>query len=382
MSQNAVVMGAGMVGSAMAWDLSKQPGFKVTVVDSRPQALERVAKRWGIATKQADLGSPSEVKRLVADYDLVLGALSSAIGLQTLRAVIEAGRPYVDISFMGENAWELDALAKSKGVCAVVDCGVAPGVSNLLAGHAANALSDCTNIEIYVGGLPAERYWPFEYKAGFAPSDVIEEYTRPARVVEHGKMVIKEALSEPELMAFAGMGTLEAFNTDGLRSLAYNLKVPFMKEKTLRYPGHIALMRAFRHTGFFSPEPIPVGGVKVKPLDVTSALLFPKWTFEDGEVDLTVMRVLADGTQNGKRVRLTWDLLDRADPVSGFRSMSRTTGFAATSMAVLLARGEFQEPGVHPPELVARKPGLTAAFLKEYEARGVKVTAGSAAAPE
>jgi saccharopine dehydrogenase-like NADP-dependent oxidoreductase len=201
----------------------------------------------------------------------------------------------------------------------------------------------------------------------------LEEYTRPSRVVEHGQVVIKEALSEPELMDFPVVGTLEAFNTDGLRSLAYNLQVPFMKEKTLRYPGHIELMRVFRHTGLFSKEPISVGGATVRPLDVTAALLFPKWTFDEGEADITVMRVLAEGTRAGQRTRLVWDLFDRYDPASGLRSMSRTTGFAATSMLALMARGMVPEHGVFTPEVLGRRPGLAEAFLAEYQARGIQV---------
>jgi saccharopine dehydrogenase-like NADP-dependent oxidoreductase len=132
-------------------------------------------------------------------------------------------------------------------VTAVVDCGVAPGLSNMMCGAAAARLDPLESVEIYVGGLPAERHWPFDYKAGFAPWDVLEEYTRPARIVEHGQIVLKEPLSEPELLEFPGVGTLEAFNTDGLRSLAYTLKAPFMKEKTLRWPGHAELMRVPGH---------------------------------------------------------------------------------------------------------------------------------------
>src|SRR5262249_10095963 len=147
--------------------------------------------------------------------------------------------------------------------------------------------------------------------APFAPSDVIEEYVRPARMVENGKIVIKEALSEPELIDFPGVGSLEAFNTDGLRSLIQTLAgVPDMKEKTLRYPGHIELMRVLRPTGFFDQKPITVDGVSVRPLDVTSALLFPKWTFEEGEGELTVLRVIVEGKKNGAPARYQWDLLD------------------------------------------------------------------------
>ena len=205
---------------------------------------------------RADLRDPEVVTGLVREHDLVIGALPSHIGFATVRAVIEAGRDLVDISFMPEDARELDAFARERGVTAVVDCGVAPGVSNMMAGFAAGQLDPCEKLEIYVGGLPVERRWPFDYKAGFAPHDVIEEYTRPARLVENGRIVVREALSEPELMHFPGVGTLEAFNTDGLRSLADTLAVPFMKEKTLRYPGHVELMRVLRETGFFSKEPL------------------------------------------------------------------------------------------------------------------------------
>ncbi|HVE87878.1 MAG TPA: saccharopine dehydrogenase C-terminal domain-containing protein [Myxococcales bacterium] len=371
--KNVVILGAGMVGSAMAADLAGRHDFQVTVADGRAEALERVQRKLGVRVARADLSTREGLLGAAGQADLVLGALASTLGLQTLRTLLEAGKTYCDISFMAENAWELDELAKKHGATAVVDCGVAPGVSNLLAGYATTLLESTERIEIYVGGLPAERRWPFEYKAGFAPHDVLEEYTRPSRVVEHGQVVVKEALSEPELMDFPVVGTLEAFNTDGLRSLAYNLQVPFMKEKTLRYPGHIELMRVFRHTGLFSKEPLEVGGVSVRPLDVTAALLFPKWAFGEGEADVTVMRVLAEGLRGGRRTRLTWDLFDRYDPTSGLRSMSRTTGFAATSMLALMAKGQVSGPGVFPPEVLARRPEVAQAFLGEYQSRGIQV---------
>jgi saccharopine dehydrogenase-like NADP-dependent oxidoreductase len=373
MTQQVVVLGAGMVGRAVAADMARE-GFRVAVAETRRESLARLAGEHHITALQADLSRPEAVREVVAGADLVLGALPSQFGMQTLQAVIDAGKAYVDISFMPENAWDLDPLARERGVCAVVDCGVAPGVSNLLCGLGAGMLDDCQRLEIYVGGLPVERRSPFQYKAGFAPSDVLEEYTRPARIVEKGRIVVKEALSEPEMIDFPGVGTLEAFNTDGLRSLAYHLKVPEMKEKTLRYPGHIELMRVLRHIGYFSKEPLAVEGGTVRPLDLTAQLLFPKWMFEEGEADLTVMRVLVEGIKGGKRIRHTWDLLDRYDPVSKFRSMSRTTGFAATSMAAVLLRGAFKKPGVHPPELLAREPGLVETFLAEYARRGVKVS--------
>lgn len=370
----AIVLGAGMVGSVMAADLAADPAFDVAIADINPESLRRTQSGTGerVRTIQADLSDPESLKKTIAPFDIVVGALASRLGFQTLRAVIESKKNYCDISFMPEDAWELDALAKSNGVTAIVDCGVAPGMSNMMAGFGAAELDVCERIEIYVGGLPRERRWPFQYKAGFSPHDVIEEYTRPSRVVEHGKIVIKEALSEPEMMDFDGVGTLEAFNTDGLRSIAHFLKAPFMKEKTLRYPGHIELMRVFRETGLFSHDPINVSGTKIKPIDVISTLMFPKWTYSPGEEDLTVMRVIVEGIKSSKRVRCTWNLLDFYDRQSQATSMSRTTAFPCTIMAGLVASGEFKQKGVIPPELIGGQPGMLNRVLGELSKRGVR----------
>lgn len=371
-TKKVVVLGAGMVGAAMARDLAADAGLRVDVADVRAEALERVSgQARGLGRVRADLGDPLAVRRLVAGYDLVVGALPSVIGFQTLRAVIEAGRDLVDISFMPENALLLDALAREHGTTAVVDCGVAPGLSNMMAGAAAARLDACDSVEIYVGGLPVARHWPFEYKAGFAPWDVLEEYTRPARLVEHGRVVVKEPLSEPELLEFPGVGTLEAFNTDGLRTLVDTLQAPFMKEKTMRWPGHAELMRVLKDTGFFSLEPIDVAGQKVRPRDLTAALLFPKWTFAEGEADLTVMRVRVEGRKARQRLAHAWDFVDRFDEGSGLRSMSRSTGYVATSVARLVAGGGFRRPGVHPPETLGAIEGLLERVLADLAARGV-----------
>ena len=371
-AKRVVVLGAGMVGEAIARDLALDAGLRVDVADLRPESLERVAGRAAVGTVRADLGDADAVARLVGAYDLVVGALPSVIGLQALRTVVRAGRDVVDISFMPEDALELDPLAREGGVTAVVDCGVAPGLSNMMCGKAASRLDPLESVEIYVGGLPVARHWPFDYKAGFAPWDVLEEYTRPARVVEHGRVVVKEPLSEPELLDFPGVGTLEAFNTDGLRSLARTLPAPFMKEKTLRWPGHAELMRVLKDSGFFSLDPIDVRGQKVRPRDVTAALLFPRWTFEEGEADLTVMRVRVVGREDGERVAHAWDLVDRFHEETGLRSMSRTTGYVATSVARLVAGGGFRRPGVHAPETLGAIPGLLDTVLADLAARGVR----------
>lgn len=372
---SCIVLGAGMVGSVIAADLCAD--FDTAIADVRPENLSAAQARAagvgkGIRTLTADLSDEAALAKLVEPFDLVVGALSSRIGLNALRAVIAAGKNYCDISFMAEDSRELDVLARARGVTCVTDCGVAPGMSNLLAARGARLMDSCTHLEIYVGGLPRERRWPFEYKAGFSPADVIEEYTRPARLVEHSRIVVREALSEPELLDFPGVGTLEAFNTDGLRSLADALKVPFMKEKTLRYPGHIELMRVLRHLGLFSQEPIDVHGVPVRPLDLTSKLLFPKWTYHPGEEDLTVMRVEARGTNKGREAFARWDLFDVFDRRSMATSMSRTTAFPCAIVARMIHSGRFRPPGVFAPETLAEDPAILDHILAQHEARGVR----------
>jgi saccharopine dehydrogenase-like NADP-dependent oxidoreductase len=254
---------------------------------------------------------------------------------------------------------------------ALVDCGIAPGCSNLILGYLETVLDEVQEFLCLVGGLPAVRTWPYEYKAVFSPADVLEEYTRPARYVVHGEVVTMPALSEPELVDFAGVGTLEAFNTDGLRSIIKTCKAPSMKEKTLRYPGHIELMRVLRETGFFRKDPVEVKGARVRPLDLTEKLLFPLWQLNDGEEDFTVMRVEVAGVKNGQKVRYTYDLLDRYDASTGTTSMARTTGYTCTAGVRLVASGAFKRPGVSPPEFLGREPGCFLTVMKELAQRGV-----------
>lgn len=374
-----LVLGAGMVGSVAAADLAATPGFDVTVADTDAASLARAKRRSGgrVRTLRADAGGAAKAKALVrrTKADAVLGALPSRFGFDVVRGVIEAGVPCVDISFMPEDFREHDRLARKAGVPVVADCGVAPGMSNMLAGWAARTLDRCDTIEILVGGLPRTRHWPWQYKAPFSHHDVIEEYVRPSRIVEAGRVVVKEALSEPELVTIPGIGTLEAFYTDGLRSLADTLKVPNMREKTMRWPGHAELMRTLRHLGLFSHEHVTVGGARVKPIDLTAKLLFPHWTYEEGEADVTVMTVRAWGTRGGRAVRLAWTLHDELDPATGFPSMSRTTAFPATSVLRLIAAGKVAKPGVHAPEALAGMPGVLDAVIADQRARGVKYQA-------
>ncbi len=369
--QKIIVLGSGLVGAPMALDLAQDPKFEVTVADISAESLQKCHASRAIRPVQADLADPDKVRGLVAGHDVVLSAVPGFLGYQTLRAVIDAGKNAVDIAFFPEDAFMLDEMAKKKGVTAIVDCGVAPGMSNLLVGHVHHLLDRTHSALIYVGGLPEVRVWPYEYKAVFSPIDVIEEYIRPARYVENGKLVVRPALSDPEYMNLPGVSSLVAFNSDGLRTLVRTLDIPNMKEKTLRYPGHIEKIAVLRESGFFSQEPIDVHGARVRPIDLTARLLFPIWKLQPGETDLTVMQVIVEGEKDGEKVRHTYDLLDRFDVARNVHSMARTTGFTATAAVRMIAGGLYSRQGIIAPEYVGEEPRCVEFMLKELAERGV-----------
>jgi len=363
------VLGAGMVGRAIARDLSGR--HSVTSIDRDTEALAMLAAD-GIRTKTADLARSERVGPLLGDCDLAVCAVPGFMGFRTLEAILAAGKAVVDISFMPEDALELDELARSQGVTAVVDMGVAPGMDNLILGHH-DRLMKVSRFECLVGGLPKCRTYPFEYKAPFSPIDVIEEYTRPARYVTKGRMVTRPALSEPELVEFPGIGTLESFNSDGLRSLITTMAhIPDMKEKTLRYPGHRALMAALQAGGFFSEQKITVAGQQLRPLDFSAAILMDAWKLADDEAEFTVMRVTVDGEERGEAVRYVYDLYDEYDSGTQTSSMARTTGYACTAIAELLLNGEYEHPGVSAPEQVGRAGDYLQTVLQYLAKRGVQ----------
>lgn len=369
-----IILGAGLIGGPMAIDLAKDAKFEVTLVDLNPASLDKIDKGYGISLIVKDLSKPADVTKLVKDYDIVINAVPGFMGFQTLKAIIEAGRNVIDIAFFPEDPFELDQLAKDKNVIAIMDCGVAPGMCSILTGHVDHLLDKTESAVTYVGGLPEIRKWPYEYKAVFSPIDVIEEYTRPARYVENGQLVVRPALSDPEYIDFQGIGTLEAFNSDGLRTLAKTIDCPNMKEKTLRYPGHIEKMAVLRETGFFSQEEIEINGVKIRPIDLTAKLLFPMWELGEGEVDITIMQVIVEGLKSGQRMRYTYDLMDRYDDKTGVHSMARTTGYTATMALRMVADGFYTRTGMSAPEFVGQQPECVEYMLEGLKERGVVYT--------
>jgi len=366
-----IVLGAGMVGSAMAIDMAKK--HQVTLTDKSKSVLSKVQQKCSDLTiLQLDATKKEELQNTIKKHDLVINAVPGFLGFETLKAIIEADMNVIDIAFFPENSLELDALAKKHQVTAIVDCGVAPGMDNVILGYY-NETMRLTDFECLVGGLPKIKKWPFCYKAPFSPIDVIEEYTRPARYVENGKEIVREPLTDCEYVEFEKVGTLESFNSDGLRSIIYTMPhIPNMKEKTLRYPGHVEYVKVLKESGFFDTEEIEVNGAKVSPLDFTSRMLFKEWKLGETEEEITVLRVTLKGENSkGETEEVVYSMYDEYSTKTETSSMARTTGYTATAAANLFLEGLFNEKGVFPPELVGNHKVCFDYFLNYLEERDI-----------
>jgi len=358
------VLGAGMIGHVIAKDLALQ--HDVTAFDLNNESLAELNKvSPEIKTASADFILYKEYANWLETFDVVVIAVPGHMGYKTLEAVINAGKNVVDISFFPEDGLQLDKLAKQKQVTAIIDCGVAPGISNLILGRE-NEEMKISSFMCYVGGLPVERKKPFEYKAAFSPIDVIQEYIRPVHLMEDGVIVTKPPLTDREIIKIEKIGELEAFNTDGLRSLIYTMRhIPEMKEKTLRYPAHVNLIVAMQQAGFFDTTPLRIDETDISPLEFVSKLLINQWKLEPGEEEFTVLKLIIKGEMNGKQKTIEYNLLDYYDRVTGTSSMARTTGYTCTAAVNLLAKNLFNEKGVFPPELIGKNKNCFD-FIENY----------------
>lgn len=363
------VLGAGMVGSTIAIDLSAD--LNVTAFDKYHHHKKRF-DNTKVEVVEWDLTNYNEYPKMLSAYDGFVCAVPGFMGFEVLKHLIPLGKSIVDISFFPEDARELHELAEKNQVPIIVDAGVAPGLSNMYAGYF-NSIMEVTSFTCYVGGLPKERRLPFQYKAPFSPIDVIEEYTRPARIQRNGSVITLPALSEIEEINFPKLGTLEAFNTDGLRSLLHSLShIPNMKEKTLRYPGHAQLMKSIRDAGFFNTEKITIGDQEIAPIDVSAKLLMDQWKLTSSDQEFTVMLMEVEGTKDGEPYQSSFYLYDETNPMYGGSSMSRTTGFTCTACVQLMMH-QPQPAGIQFPEQLAARKGNFEFVLQHLRQRKVNI---------
>ncbi len=370
----ALVVGCGKVGSEIANDLAMSKEFsEILVADVVSSNLARVKNTRRIKTVKASLSQKPSMKRLMDEADIICGALPGRIGFELLEFAAEAGKNIVDISYTPKNPLLLNNRALSNGCTIVPQCGVAPGFSNMCVGDASEKMDKMAKVRIYVGGVPEEPQPPLNYRVVFSLDDVINEYTRPVRIIENRRVKTVEPLTGRGLLNFPGLGKLEYFLTDGLGTLPSSFpQVQEMKELTLRYPGHAVIIDALRQLGFFTTKRLKANGVDVEPRRLSVELL--RLALAGGTPhDVLAMRIEVEGVSKNKKVKVSYTVLDKYDRRRGVTAMARTTAYPCTSAAILLAKRKLDLKGVIPPEKIAKDPNMFQFILSRLREHNVNV---------
>jgi lysine 6-dehydrogenase len=376
-----LVLGAGLQGSACAFDLLQQTDVEeVRLADIDVSRLPRfLASHAGdrLVPVTLDVRDHIAVLSAMRQCDAVMSAIPYYFNLDMARMAVEAGVHFSDLGGNTEIVFqqkELHQQALAKGCSVIPDCGVAPGMVNILAQYGIEQLDSVDAVKIYVGGLPQHPEPPLNYQIVYSLEGVLDYYTTLSWVVRDGKRQQVRALTELEHVDFpAPVGTLEAFHTaGGLSTLGfrYEGKIRTMEYKTLRYPGHAAIMATIRDLGFLDLDPVDVKGVRVIPRDVAVAVMGPRLTRPESP-DLVALRVTVSGTKDGAPKVVGWQLVDRYDATNGISAMMRTTGYSLSITGLMQARGQVRGAGVLTPD--EAMPG--AAYIKELAKRGVELSA-------
>jgi lysine 6-dehydrogenase len=368
-----LVVGSGKVGSEIARDLARSSEVdSVIVADALPKNLKNVRGYEKIKTRRLDISQRKPLLETMRSVDLICGALPGRLGFQLMTHAVEAHRDLVDISYTPENPFKLHRQARDQENVVVPQCGVAPGFTNMCVGDASRRLGTMTKVRVFVGGLPQRPTPPLNYRIVFSLEDVINEYSRPARVIENGKEKMVDALSRRGFFNFPGVGRLEYFITDGLGSLPRSFpKVREMFEYTLRYPGHAEMMNTLRILGFFDREEMQVNGFSIAPRRLSIALLKGAMSLGRPE-DLLALRVEVEG-KLGRKSLLSYRMLDYYDPKSKVSAMARTTAYPCTSAALLVGQKKLKSVGVVTPEKIANNPEHFGFVMSRLKSRGVRV---------
>jgi len=369
----AAVLGSGLMGSVIGWDLARSEGVdEVVVADIDEERLKSVKKKSvgrRLSVEVLDIKDRKHVVSFLKRFDVAASALPHGIVHHSDLAAVEAGAKMVNIAFEDQQM-ELHSEAKKNGAVLIPGCGVAPGLGGILLERGLEEIGGGDEGHILVGGLPQKPIPPFDYRLVFSIVGLLREYIEEARVVRGGKMVKVMPFSSVESYDFPPpVGRLEGFPTDGLASLVYTVKgMRTLDEITLRWPGHAEKMNILMESGYFSKEKVRAGDVEVSPLEVSWAVLGKKLSEGDPK-DLTVMRVIAKG-RGGKVV---YDMVDRYDEINKVTSMGKTTGYTASIVTQMLGRGEIRGKGVIPPE-EAVEGTMVETLVSELGRRGVQIT--------
>ena len=370
-----LVLGCGNIGYAIIRDLSRSKiATEIIAVDINPESLRKIEQEFKDVVKciKADVRNEDLLMNLMRKADVIIDALPGKFGYYIMKTAIKVKRDLVDVTYMSENPLELDEDAKKNKVLIVPDAGFAPGISNLCVGYAASKLDEVEKVRILVGGIPETNIPPLGYCLTWSAIDLIEEYTRLVRIVRNGEEVKVEPLSGLELIDFEGIGTLEAFYTDGLRTLLYTIKAKDMEEKTLRWPGHAEKIKLLRELGLMSDEVIEIHGIKIIAKEFLAKFLEKKLTCKEIR-DLAILRVIVNGFKDNSRITYMFNLIARYDEREKMTAMMKTTGFTASIISQLIANGEIPDKGVVPMELIGMNEKLFHKIISEFSKRGINL---------
>jgi lysine 6-dehydrogenase len=374
-----LVLGAGLQGCACAYDLLQNPVIsQVTLADLRPDNLPRfLAGDWEgrLRIVRLDVTDPEAVHQTLRGHSAVMSAIPYYYNGPMARAAVEAGCHFSDLGGNTEIVLEQKKLheqASAAGISVIPDCGLAPGMVNILAAEGIRRLDQAEKVKIYVGGLPQQPEPPLNYQIVYSLEGALDYYTTPSWVLRGGKPVQVDALSELETVEFPEpIGALEAFHTGGGIStlpFAYQGKIDVMEYKTLRYPGHAAIMRPIRDLGLLDAKPVLVKGQRVIPRDLFIAAVHPKLHKPQGQ-DLVALQVEVSGRKNGRPANVKFRLMDYYDCVHGISAMMRTTGYSLSITGQMQADGRVGLKGVHTPDEAVPFE----AYVTELGRRGVKI---------
>jgi len=372
-----IVLGCGNIGSVAAKDLAGNlRSAEIVMSDVDKSRAKEAASRIGrdnVSWIQTDASNYRELVKNIGEFDLAVGSLPGVMGYKACEASIAAKVDMVDVSYMPEDVMTLNKAALKANVCVIPDCGMSPGLGSILAGHAVSKLDKVESVYMLNGGLPEKPVPPLGYVITWSVSDLIDMYSRKVSIVKGGNVAQVEAMTGLEKIDFPNIGKLEAFYTDGLRTMLHTVKgVKDMWEKTLRYPGHTEKIKLLKTLGFFSSETIEVGDMKVSPLKVAAKLLEKK--LKRPEIpDIVVMRIEVKGMKNGRRIEYVYHVLDHYDEKHQVTSMARTTAYTTSIVAQLLAKKAIKEKGVIAPEKLGMNEELYTKFVGEIKKRNISV---------
>ena len=366
-------IGCGYIGSVLAEEIVHSLDFeKLIVCDSSKEKIEETAKKLGekVFPLQLDISNYSNLLEIIDNVDLVIGLSPGRLGFNVMKACVEKKKNLLDLSYMAEDPFFFQRAALEGGIIIIPDCGVSPGLSNILVGKSSSQLDEVEDVIIYVGGLPQKPIPPLNYKVTWCVEDLFEEYTRKAKIIRNGKTVEVDALEGLEEVEFEELGKFEAFFTDGVRTLHHTIKANNMWEKTLRYDGHAEKIKFIKKLGLLKKQPLR--SINMSPWEFMCKFWEENLSFFE-ERDFVLMRIKVSGRKNSTRFLHTYEMIDYFDDKKKITAMGRSTAYTAFAVIKLMIENKIDRKGVIPPEILGMDKKLSEEIEHILKEKNLKI---------